>query len=101
MVVTGRHETALKELVASIHSDFSNLNVHYITGDCAIESDCKKIVDFMIEKHGRIDIVVLAAGVAAHGKFSELQNLEILKRVMEVNLYGYINMTKYTLPHIK
>ena len=55
----------------------------------------------MIEKHGRIDIVVLAAGGANQCKFSELQNLEILKRVMEVNLYGYINMTKYTLPHIK
>lgn len=74
MVVTGRNEQALKDLVASIHSDFSNFNVHYITGDACIEEDCKKIVDFMIQKHGRIDICVLAAGVSAHGKFSEVQN---------------------------
>lgn len=55
----------------------------------------------MIKKHSRIDIVVLAAGVSSHGKFSDMQNTEIMKKIMDVNLFGYVNMTKYTLPYLK
>lgn len=69
MVVTGRNEEELKKLVLLIQSDYSNFNVHYITGDASNEDDCRKITEFMIKKHGRIDICVLAAGVSAHGRF--------------------------------
>jgi len=55
----------------------------------------------MIKKFSRIDIVVLAAGVSAHGKFSDSSNIDIMKKVMDVNLFGYVNMTKYVLPYIK
>jgi len=82
-------------------SDYSNYNVFYITGDASNEDDCRKITEFMIKKHGRIDIVVLAAGVSAHGKFGDLQKTEIIKKIMDVNLFGYVNMTKYTLPFLK
>lgn len=69
MVVTGRNEEELKKLVQQIQSDYSNFNVHYICGEASSEEDCKRIVEFMVKKHGRIDICVLAAGVSAHGKF--------------------------------
>lgn len=43
---------------------------------------------------------MLAAGVTAHGKFEESPNLEIFKKIMDVNLFGYVNMTKFALPHL-
>lgn len=44
---------------------------------------------------------MLAAGVSAHGKFGEVQNKEIFQRIMDVNLFGYVNMTRHTLPYIR
>ena len=66
MVITGRNERELISLIQLIQSEYSNFNVHYITGDASKEEDCQKIVEFMIEKCHRIDIMVLAAGVGAH-----------------------------------
>lgn len=101
MVVTGRNETELKSLIEQIQSDYSNFNVHYICGDAANEADCKRIVDFMIKQHGRIDICVLAAGVTAHGLFKDMKDPTIMKQILDVNFFGYVNMTKYVLPHLR
>jgi dehydrogenase/reductase SDR family member 7B len=101
MVVTGRNEKELQSLVAECNSSYSNFNVHYICGDCSVEEDCKKIVEFMIEKCKRIDIMVLGAGVSAHVKFSDLPSVEIMKKMMDINFFGYVNMTKYALPHLR
>ena len=100
IVITGRNEKALQDLVSSCNSEFSNFNVHYVIGEVTLEADCQKIVDFCIRKFARIDICVLAAGVTAHGKFEESPNLEIFKKIMDVNLFGYVNMTKFVLPHL-
>ena len=43
---------------------------------------------------------MLAAGVTSYGKFEESPNLEIFKKIMDVNLFGYVNMTKFALPHL-
>ena len=55
----------------------------------------------MIEKCKRIDIMVLGAGVSAHVKFSDLPSVEIMKKMMDINFFGYVNMTKYALPHLR
>lgn len=48
---------------------------------------------------GKIDILVLAAGVSAHSMFDDLP-LDVFNKVMEINLYGYVYLTKYGLPHL-
>lgn len=101
MVVTGRNEEALKELVSQIQKEYSNFNVHYICGDASSEDDCRAITEFMIKKHSRIDIVVLAAGVSAHGQFADSKDIDVFKKIVDVNLFGYVNMTKYALPYLK
>lgn len=101
MVVTGRNEKELQQLVAECHSEYSNFNIHYISGDASKEEECKKIVEFMILKCQRIDVLILAAGVSAIAKFGDLQNLDIFKKAMDINFYGYVNLTKYALPSLR
>lgn len=36
------------------------------------EADCKALVDFTLEKFGKVDIAVLAAGIAAHSLFKDI-----------------------------
>lgn len=73
----------------------------YITGEATSEPDCKKIVDFTLEKFKRIDIAVLAVGVGAHQVFDETADLDLVRKVMEINLMGYLTLTKFLIPHLK
>eukprot|EP00351_Strombidinopsis_sp_SopsisLIS2011_P003442 CAMPEP_0116884328 /NCGR_PEP_ID=MMETSP0463-20121206/17182_1 /TAXON_ID=181622 /ORGANISM="Strombidinopsis sp, Strain SopsisLIS2011" /LENGTH=65 /DNA_ID=CAMNT_0004540647 /DNA_START=283 /DNA_END=480 /DNA_ORIENTATION=- len=49
---------------------------------------------------GRLDILVLCAGISAHVTFEEYESLEIVRKIMDVNYMGYINTTKYAIPHL-
>jgi short-subunit dehydrogenase len=101
MVLTGRNEKALQKLVEEIKNSLGNFNVHYVLGDATREEDAKNIVDFTLRHFGRIDIAVLAAGLGGHQDFDENVDLTAFRQMMEVNLFGYVNMTKYLLPHLK
>ena len=38
-------------------------------------------------------MLVLCAGVNAHFKFLSLKNLDVFKKMMDVNYFGYVNCT--------
>jgi len=101
MVLTGRNEQALKSLVKDINDNLGNFNVYYVLGDTTKEEDAKKIVEFALRHFGRIDIAVLAAGVGAHEVFDENTDLSTFRQIIDTNLFGVVNMTKYLLPHLK
>ena len=98
--VTGRNEKELQSVVKYCQDEYGNGNVQYVLGDTTIESDCERIVDFTIKKFSRIDICVLSAGTSAYGRFDGNSNIDVMKKVMDVNFFGYVNMTKYVLPHL-
>lgn len=100
MVITGRNEKELQNVVKEC-SLLGNDNVHYVTGEATVEEDCSKIVEFTMKKFGRIDIAVLSAGIGGHGIFNETIDVNMLKKMMDVNLYGSVNMTKYLVPHLR
>lgn len=101
VIVSGRNEQALKIVVKRCAEEFGNLDVHYFIADATIEEHNKALVDFAIEKFGRLDIVVLAAGVSAHVKFEDLPDLDIFRKIIDTNLFGYVNLTRHTLPFLK
>ena len=70
-------------------------------GDTTNEADCKRVVDFTVEKFGRIDICVLAAGIAAHAPFRDIEDADIIRRIMDVNFMGSVLMTKQALPIVR
>jgi short-subunit dehydrogenase len=101
MVLTDRNEAGLKTVVKDLNDNLGNFNVHYIAGDATSEDDCKKVVEFTIRQFGRIDIAVLCVGLGAHQTFDENTDLSTFRKLIDVNLFGYVNLTKYLLPHLK
>ena len=101
MVVTARNEAALKELVQECQVQYRNPNVFYICGDAGSDEDCRKIIEFTVQKLSRVDIIVLAAGVSAHERFADMKNLENMRKIMEINFFGYVTMARHALPHLK
>jgi 3-oxoacyl-[acyl-carrier protein] reductase len=55
--------------------------------------------DAVVDRHGRLDIVVANAGVGAYGPFLELDP-EQLEAMIDVNLKGTLYTAAATLPHL-
>ena len=100
-MVSGRREAQLQELVELCQSKFGNSKVIYKVAEATSVKDNKELVEFTIEKFGKLDIVVLAAGVAAHSYFENIEDVDILRTVMEVNYMGYVTLTKAALPELR
>lgn len=54
----------------------------------------------LIERHGRIDVLVNNAGVLPVGAFEDIAEAE-LRMVMETNFFGAALLTKAVLPHMR
>jgi len=54
-----------------------------------------------LEKYGRLDILILNAGVNAHFNFNELEDMDIVEDLMRTNYYSNVYLTRYAISHLK
>ena len=74
--------------------------VHAVFGDVAIVSDGERMVVEAIEAHGRLDIVVCAAGITSRAGISGLSEEEF-DRVIAVNLKGMYTVIHAAVPRLR
>ena len=72
-----------------------------LSGDISEKSFCKHIVDFTLQRFGKIDILVNNAGVQYQQDTLECISDEQFDRTMKVNIYGMFYLTREVLPHLK
>ncbi|MEP7265346.1 MAG: SDR family oxidoreductase, partial [Bacteroidota bacterium] len=70
-----------------------------VAGDVSKEDDCKNIVEQTIQKFGRIDVLINNAGLSMRALF-ETMDLDVLRKLMDINFWGTVYCTKYALPYI-
>ncbi|WP_340589102.1 SDR family oxidoreductase [Erythrobacter alti] len=95
VVVAARRADRLSRLAEEFGA-----NAHVVAGDVALEQDAVAMVGQTIERFGQIDVLVNSAGMIDAGGLEKL-SLERWRRVIEVNLFGTINVCKAALPHMK
>jgi NAD(P)-dependent dehydrogenase (short-subunit alcohol dehydrogenase family) len=59
------------------------------------------LVDFALDAFGRIDFLVLCAGVSMWARFDEIIDLAMYRRLMEVNYLGAVYCIHAALPALK
>jgi short-subunit dehydrogenase len=91
----GRNQERLYDLQAAHPS----APLHTIIADVSAEKDCKKFIESSVNVFGGIDILINNAGISMRGLFKEL-DLDVFKKVMDINLFGAVYCTRYALPHI-
>jgi dehydrogenase/reductase SDR family protein 7B len=76
-----------------------NYDVTAIQTDVSSEEDCRIMVEKTVQKYGKIDILINNAGVSMKGLFKDV-DLQVLRRLMNVNFWGTVYCTKYALPYL-
>jgi len=78
----------------------ANYDVSFFEGDLLDRSSPKKIIDFTLEKYGRLDILVNNAGVAQHGDTHEFDD-DMLDKIMDINVDVVFRMCRSALSTMK
>lgn len=97
LAIMARNREAL-EATAQMCTDLG-AEVLALTGDVSLEDDCRAFVEKAAGHYGRIDVLINNAGISMRALFEVLE-LDVLRRVMDINFWGTVYCTKYALPYL-
>ncbi|HHP7242518.1 MAG TPA: SDR family oxidoreductase [Cyclobacteriaceae bacterium] len=97
VVFTGRKQDKI-DLLVNEFIEFKD-NLLGFAMDASLEENNKKMVEETINKFGKIDILICNAGITMRALLEDLK-LDVFRKVMDINFYGALYATYYTLPHI-
>jgi len=72
-----------------------------VISDVSKKEDCKLLIDSAVQKFGRVDSLVLNAGISVVARLEDVTDMSIFHRVMDVNFFGAIYPTYFALPFLK
>ena len=72
-----------------------------VIGDVTNPGDCEKLADRTAAHFGSVDFLVANAGISMWAGFPEIRDLDVFKRLIEVNYLGAVNCVYHALPHLR
>jgi short-subunit dehydrogenase len=91
----GRNQDKLYDL----QIQYSNQLLHTMVADVSRYHDCENFINSTIETFGGIDILINNAGITMRALLKDL-DIEVIKKVMDINFYGTVYCTKLALESI-
>jgi short-subunit dehydrogenase len=91
----GRNQDKLYDLQLSHSGSF----LHTIVADVSNLNDCRNFINSTISTFGGIDILINNAGISMRALIKDAE-IEVLKKVMDINYYGTVYCTKLALNSI-
>src|SRR3989442_10017455 len=95
VVLSGRREKEGAQVVAEIKK--LGGDAAFVRGDVAKDADVKKMVDFAVDKYGRLDVAFNNAGVEWKGPLDQATEAEY-RRVFDINVWGILNSMRHEIP---
>src|SRR5258707_10785225 len=95
VVLTGRREKEGAQVVAEIQK--LGGEAAFVRADVAKGADVKAMVDFTVDKFGRLDIALNNAGVEWMGPLDQATEAEY-RRVFDINVWGVLNSMRHEIP---
>ena len=94
VVITGRHEEALREAAAQHPS------IGHVVADVSVVADAARTIEEVKRRHGRLDVLVNNAGVAPMAPLSDAAP-EHVRGVFDTNVLGLVELTRQALPLLR
>lgn len=97
ILITGRKQEALDQAVSELAA--RGIEISGLQSDVSQEADNARMAEEAINRYGKIDILINNAGISMRALFEEV-DLDVVRKVMDINFYGAMYATKYCLPSI-
>ena len=97
ILITGRNAGALTATARELAE--KGVSVHSLCADVTLPDDNRRMAEEAISVFGGIDILINNAGISMRALFEDV-DLEVIRKVMDINFYGAVYATKYCLPQI-
>ncbi len=97
ILITGRNAVDLQEAVNHLRK--TGIDAHGFASDVSKEEDNRNMAAEALRLFGRIDILINNAGISMRALFEEVE-MDVVRKVMDINFYGVLFATKYCLPEI-
>jgi short-subunit dehydrogenase len=94
-VIASDISTRMKDM-SDLESDD---NIETLELDVSSHQSATSVVDAIISKHGRIDILINNAGIGNTGPLAELP-LDTIRKTWEINTLGQLRMVQQVVPHM-
>jgi NAD(P)-dependent dehydrogenase (short-subunit alcohol dehydrogenase family) len=95
VVLTGRREKEGAQVVAEIKK--LGGDAAFVHADVAKDADVKAMVDFTVDKYGRLDVAFNNAGVEWKGPLEKATEAEY-RRIFDINVWGVLNSMRHEIP---
>ena len=97
VALAARNTDRLDELAKSLRAAGGEVVV--VPTDVTRAEDRKRLVETVVAEFGGLDLLVNNAGIGSWGHFSTSTE-DIARRVMEVNFFAPIELTRLAMPHL-
>ena len=97
VVLAARNADALEALAAQLR--LAGGDAVAVPTDVTNPDDRRRLIDTAVREFGGLDAIVNNAGVGSWGHFATSSE-EIARRVMEVNFFGPVELTRLAIPHL-
>ena len=95
VVLTGRREKEGAQVVDEIKKLGGDAG--FVGADVAKDADVKRMVDFTVDKFGRLDVAFNNAGVEWKGPLDQATEAEY-RRIFDINVWGVLNSMRHEIP---
>jgi dehydrogenase/reductase SDR family protein 7B len=97
ILITGRNANDLSVAVDELRK--KGIDIHGFASDVSQEEDNRNMATEALRLFGRIDILINNAGITMRALFEDV-DMDVIRKVMDINFYGVLYATKYCLPEI-
>eukprot|EP00898_Chlorokybus_atmophyticus_P004063 jgi/Chlat1/4658/Chrsp3S05607 len=100
LLLAARSEQQLKEVAQACQAAGSP-EVDIVVTDVSKEDQCRNLVEKAVQRFGRIDVLLLNAGVAMQFFLEAATTTQGFTNYMDVNYYGCLWPAYYAIPHLR
>ncbi len=97
VVMAARNAAKLDELAGEFRK--KGQDVLPVPTDVSKEAECENLIKQTLKTYGKIDILINNAGISMRALF-EQTDLDVIRKLMDVNFWGTVYCTKYAFPHL-